>query len=175
MKVLVACDTRPISNFLGYRVTSNGLVQSVWRKGTKVWSDAWNTLSPSTDAKGYLGLTICNEFGKRTVRIHRLVAESFLENQNNLPCVRHLDGNKKNNCVSNLAWGSYVENENDKKNHGTWNARIGGAKLSNDMRELAILRFTQGETHKSIADYFGVSRPTISRLVNGKTWRSVCV
>ena len=42
--------------------------------------------------------------------IHRLVAETFIPNPNNLPCVNHIDGDKSNNSVDNLEWVGYSDN-----------------------------------------------------------------
>lgn len=42
--------------------------------------------------------------------IHRLVAEAFLPNPNNLPCVHHIDGDRLNNRLDNLKWVSEQEN-----------------------------------------------------------------
>ena len=58
-------------------------------------------LTPSDNGRGYLTVSL----GIRNPKyIHRLVAETFLPNENKYPEVNHIDGNKKNNNVSNLEW-----------------------------------------------------------------------
>lgn len=54
--------------------------------------------------------------------VHRLVAEVFIENPNNLPYINHINGNKMDNHVDNLEWCSPVENSNHAIKLGlTWN------------------------------------------------------
>lgn len=59
----------------------------------------------------YSSVCLVDETGKRhATKIHRVIAETFIPNPNNLPCVNHKDGNKRNNDVSNLEWVTYSEN-----------------------------------------------------------------
>lgn len=62
------------------------------------------------DKDGYLRLNV-HYFGKViAVKVHTFVAETFLENPNNLKTVNHKDGNKNNNKVENLEWLSAGDN-----------------------------------------------------------------
>jgi DNA-binding NarL/FixJ family response regulator len=108
---------------------------------------------------------------KRT-HMHRLIAEAFIGPPPfRMACVRHLDGNPRNNSISNLSWGTYKENEDDKFRHGTHAKRISNGKLTSDTMKLARTMRNEGATTNDIAKEIGVSRPTISRFLNGRTWQ----
>lgn len=78
-----------------YAVTEDG----------KVWSYRRSKfLSSSNNNGGYLRVDLCKDGGRKTVLIHRLVAEAYLPNPDNLPIVNHKDENKQNNHISNLEW-----------------------------------------------------------------------
>lgn len=162
---------RAIRDLPGYAITHDGRVLSRHRRGTRELGP-WRELRPSRDAKGYLGLTLCDvRTGDRfKLRVHRLVAEAFVLNPDRLPVARHLDGDKANNRATNLAWGTYLDNEEDKRAHGTYDLRRNGTltlALANEVRR----RYANGERQADLAREYGVSRSTITRVCNGSIWR----
>lgn len=87
---------KDIENFEGlYAVTSCG----------KVWSyKSKKFLKPIAMKSGYLQVGLYKDGEKKKYLIHRLVAETYLPNPENLPQVNHKDENKANNCLQNLEW-----------------------------------------------------------------------
>lgn len=78
-----------------YQVSNLGRVKSLYR---------CIILSPKISNSGYYVVTLSLNGETKMFLIHRLVAQNFLENPDNLSCVNHKDQNKLNNCVSNLEW-----------------------------------------------------------------------
>ena len=89
-------------------------------------------MNPSEDTGGYFQVNLRKNGETKTCKVHRLVAQTFLPNPENLPEVNHKDEDKTNNFVflnedgtvnkekSNLEW----KNHKDNCNHGTRNERI---------------------------------------------------
>ena len=67
-------------------------------------------LSPYDNGRGYLVLGLMIDGKRSTKSVHRLVAEAFLENPDNLEGVNHKDANKLNNNVDNLEWVTHSQN-----------------------------------------------------------------
>ena len=62
------------------------------------------------DTKGYCYVNLSKNGIVKNVRVHRIVAISFIPNIENKKEINHIDGNKQNNCVSNLEWATHKEN-----------------------------------------------------------------
>jgi hypothetical protein len=104
---------KELKDFPGYFITEDGKVFSAWkrkslggRNGSKTYLDYNNLieLKPSFTFDGYLRVNLNSESKRITKRVHRLVAETYIENPNNLPQVNHINENKTNNYISNLEW-----------------------------------------------------------------------
>lgn len=91
------------TRYEGYEISNLGRVKSY--KYDKVNG---KIMKPYRCTKGYLQIDLSLDGRKRQNRvhlmIHRLVAEAFLPNPDNLPQINHKDENKENNCVENLEW-----------------------------------------------------------------------
>lgn len=108
---------KDIPNYEGlYQVSNLGNIKSNQKKIYKSNGKAFmNVLRKERILKksirqGYYAVKLYKDNNKKTIPVHRIVAKTFLKNNENKPCVNHIDGNKLNNNVSNLEWCTYSEN-----------------------------------------------------------------
>lgn len=77
----------------------------------KVWSYRNECfLKPYLNKKGYMRVCLRKDGEKKMYSLHRLVAEEYLPNSENLPQVDHIDGNKTHNYLNNLQWITHRDN-----------------------------------------------------------------
>ncbi len=105
---------KDIKDYEGYYQVSNlGRVKSVprtiQRKKNK-YTVKERILKSRPDKDGYEYVVLCINCKMKTKSIHRLVAEVFIPNPSNLPCINHKDENPSNNNVENLEWCTYSYN-----------------------------------------------------------------
>ena len=100
------------AQFIGYEglydVSTYGRVRSHPRNGTQ--AKKIHILKPSTSKTGYKRVTLSKNNNATYVSIHRLVAQTFLDNRDNKKEVNHIDGDRSNNKLSNLEWVTSSEN-----------------------------------------------------------------
>lgn len=103
--------------------------------------------------------------------IHRLIAEAFLPNPENKPCVNHKDGDKSNNSLSNLEWATYSENTLHAYDNGLIISLKGEkhnmAKLTN--AQALEIRGSVGSC-KSVGAKYGVSAMIVSKIRRRELW-----
>ena len=115
-----------ITGYENYEVRPNGEVVNI--KTGKV-------LKPCKNAGDYFQVCLNKNGKQKNFYIHRLVAQAFIPNPDNLPCVNHKDENKTNNNVENLEWCTHEYNVN----YGTGIERSAKAKI-NGKRSKTVLQ-----------------------------------
>ena len=128
MKVEIWKD---IENFSKYQVSNLGKIKSKGRYtkvGIKNQDKCYRKeyiVDGFINKKGYKQVTLYDDNGKpKTMRVHKLVALAFIENEDNLPQINHKDGNKQNNCVDNLEWISNYNNIQHAIKNGLINQKL---------------------------------------------------
>lgn len=146
----------PVKGFEGhYEVSNNGRVRSTKKGHTHEMKVKDNRIT------GYRFVSMQANGVKATRTVHRLVAEAFIPNDENLPQVNHINEDKRDNRVENLEWcTAHYNNEHSKHMR---QKRI--IVKSADGERLAVF-----ESEKVAAQFLGVGKPAISNaLARGTT------
>lgn len=151
---------------MNYRIEKNGDIFN--KKGLK--------LKTYISKFGYERVTLSHNGSKKAFFVHRLVAQEYLQNIKNKPCVNHKDGNKLNNNVNNLEWCTYSENSKhafeNGLNKGSYGEIHGLTKLTNK-DVIYIYINPDKKTNKQLANIFNVDSNMISRIWNNHTWKHI--
>lgn len=133
-------------------------------------------LRPAPDSDGYLTVAIYIGGKRKTVKVHRIVAELFIENPENKPQVNHKDGCKQNNFVENLEWTTPSENTRHSYANGLQITPQGedhhNAKLTCE-QVLYIRENPNGLNIYELAEKFNVVFQTISAIQLGRRYKNV--
>lgn len=161
-----------------YEASDDGRIRSATRKITSCTGQEYihfgKELKPNVVKNGYSIVHLMKDGSRQARYIHRLVAETFIPNETNLPTVNHIDGNKKNCNVQNLEWSSYSGNNQHAYDTGLKPRGEGFycAKLcEDDVRE--IRQNGKHESYKTIGDHYNVSAATIRDVLLNRTWRNI--
>jgi len=109
----------------------------------------------------------------KTIRVHRAIAQCFIPNPENKPCVNHIDGNKLNNSIENLEWVTFKENTV----HGVQNGLIKVYGENSHWAKLVesqvIDIYTSKESTRELAGRYGVNDETIRKIKIGVNWKRI--
>lgn len=124
------------------------------------------------EKNGYLAVNLYKDGKCKHYYIHRLVAQTFIDNPDNFREVNHKDCNKHNNNVSNLEWCSRRENLQHSYDHGLKRAgeKHGCHKLTEEqVKEIRCSKLSQ----KELALKYGISLSNINAIITHRIWKEV--
>lgn len=151
-----------------YEVSDQGRVKSLGNDKFR----KEKILKPGNNTRGYLQVTLYKDGQKKIYKVHRLVAEAFIPNPNNLETVNHKDEVKTNNVATNLEWLSMKDNNN----YGTHNKRVAESHINHSAlsKQVKMLDKQTGEllaTFPSMGEaerVTGIYQGNISKCCIGK-------
>lgn len=154
-------DTHQVSNLGRVRVKERIIDTSTGKRKYKS-----KLLRIQTSIGGYKFVILVVKNNRKTAYIHRLVAEAFIFNPDNLPCVNHIDEDKSNNIVDNLEWCTVAYNNT----YGTRLERVSKTR-SKPIIQLSLEGdlIREWDSTKEAAKFIGCCRENINTCLRGVT------
>jgi hypothetical protein len=142
-----------INGYPNYLIYPDG---RVWSKGGKRHKPTFKK-HQKNEKTGYSIIALSNSEKKircKTYTIHRLVAQHYIPNPGNKSQVNHIDGNKKNNDISNLEWMTNIENSNSFASNRKNKSGHRNICYDDTLCKKRHWRFTKTYYGKTISRYF---------------------
>ena len=167
---------KQIPDFSDYFIDENGDVFSKSYHPIQNKNCELKKLKISKHKSGYLYVVLFKNGKRYFKKLHKIIAETFIPNHENHPFVRHLDDNKLNNSLENLAWGTHQDNMDDRKKNGNnvKGERNGRVKLTEEqVIQIRQKYISRKYTQKQLAKEYGVSQFAICNITNYKRWKHI--
>ena len=172
-------EWKSISNYENlYEISNFGNVRSLDKNRAykNTTRNIKGKILKSCNCLGYKILTLSKDNIKTNYRVHRIVAEHFINNPDNKPYVNHIDGNKSNNQYSNLEWVTAKENTEhslyilkNKTNKGcTWENHNFSSIQCYEMINL----YNKKYSFRKIAKLFKSNHKTISKIIKNEKYNN---
>ena len=116
-------EWKSIDECENYKISDHGNVKNITTN---------KILKPSIDGNGYYKVNLYNNKIRTTSKIHRLVAQAFLDNHDDKLCVDQIDRNRLNNHISNLRYATNSENQMNKSKRSDNTSGIVGVSFRKD-------------------------------------------
>ena len=159
-----------------YQVSTHGRVRSIDRdvnhRAGGIAAKIGKILLPRKDGSGYLFVSLSAKSKAINAKIHRLVAQHFLDSSG-MDEVNHKDFDKCNNSVDNLEWTTRKGNQVHASNGGRFSASTNPKRAKKLTPEIVVeIRSARnsGLTYAALALKFGISAPTALKVVRGEIW-----
>ena len=141
-------------------------------KGGDIFGQRNKKLKPALNRWGYKTVVLCNNNFRKTIKVHRLVAMTYIPNPENKPTVNHKNGVKTDNRVENLEWATVKEQQA----HRYYTLGFGTEKASESNKKL-IKCLETGEVFNSIKEAAKMKKGDRSRLSaaakSGNSWHGL--
>jgi hypothetical protein len=163
-----------------YLISNEGrLLTTGYKGGSKP-----SIMKPAKDAKGYYRTMLLINGKFSTIKIHRVVAQTWIENNENKIQVNHINFNRDDNRVDNLEWVTPKENTLHSYNAGrikkpictnfVKGEEIGTSKLTEkDIVEIREKFKPRVYTREMLGKEYGVAAATIKDIILKKSWKHV--
>ena len=147
-----------------YLVSSFGRVKSM---PNKVWNSE-RILKPLKQT--YSTIDLCKDAKVKKLTIHRIVAKTFIPNNENKPDVNHINGDKHDNRLENLEWVTKSENQKHAAKLGLINCKGSRNSQSKLTEDIVIAIFTSNKRTSELSKEYNISQPTICDIRKGRSW-----
>lgn len=177
-------DRKPIPGYEGYyEIDTDGVVYSLPRevmrghptRKTHIYRVPGCILQPILNVDGYYIVILYKDEERWVIGIHHLLLMTFGSLPKPGELCRHLNDNRTDNRLENLAWGTHQDNADDARRNGRHKRGEShkNSKLTDEAVKEIIRRCRTGEVEGVVGKDYGVKANTVNDIMNNRTWTHI--